>query len=936
MIIRLLCLCCIISFISVKAQPVAFNWAKSMSGGASSDDGRSIAVDTFGNVYTTGAFGGTADFDPGSGTFNLTASGNDNVFISKLNASGNFVWAKKISSTIYSQAKSIQVDASGNLYITGIFMGTADFDPGSGSFNLSSSSGLYDVFILKLNASGNFVWAKNIGGNSQNYAYSVAVNTKGDVYTTGNFSGRSDFNPGAGVFNLTAVGYDIFILKLDSSGNFTWAKNMGRKSNNYSFNVGSSIALDKSGNVYATGTFQSIVDFDPGSGTANLVSADSSEDVFIAKFDASGNFIWAKNLSGNGSDNGLSIALDVSGNVYTTGNFMDTVDFDPGSGMVKLISAGNYDVFISKLDSAGNFVWARSFGGKSADLANAIALDLSGNIYTTGLFKGQVDFNPGTGTYYMTASGSNGFFISKLDGAGNFRWAQSMGGTSSQYGNAIRVDAAGKVYTTGNFRGTTDFDPGSGTFYLSTTDSSNIFVHKMSQGTCIQGYSTISVADCNSYTSPSGKYTWRSSATYKDTLYNYLGCDSVITINLSINKTSKTLNQTTCDSFKLNGKTYTVSGIYQQTLINAAGCDSVLTLNLTVKKPTQGTLYQTACDSFRLNGRLYTTGGIYQQILTNTAGCDSNLTLNLTIKKATTGILNQAVCDSFKLNGKTYTASGIYSQTLINAAGCDSTLTLNLTVRKPTAVSVNQAACDSFKLNGKTYTTSGIYTQTLTNIAGCDSILTLNLSIRKSTAGNFSQTACDSFKLNGRTYTSSGIYTQTLVNTSGCDSTLTLNLTIHSILATVVLKRDTLTASDSGAQYIWLDCDDANKPITGATSQAYIAKKNGRYAVVVMKGSCTDTSSCVMVSTLSGLQQPNTPNNLSIYPNPFSAVLTVVFSDLTDMEGIEVYNSVGVLVYQSGRLSEINTIDLNGHANGLYMVKVMSNKQPVTRIIIKQ
>ena len=468
-------------FSCLHAQNVNMVWAKKM-GGASNDFGTSIAVDALGNVYTTGYFGGTADFDPGAGTYNLTPAGIFlNIFVSKLDASGNFVWAKQMGGASTAEGLSIAVDASGNVYTTGKFIGTADFDPGPGTYNLTSA-GSYDIFVSKLDSSGNFIWAKRMGGASTDKGLSIAVDASGNVYTTGLFQGTVDFDPGAGTYNLTSAGGDdIFVSKLDSSGNFVWAKNMGGASND----DGYSIAADASGNVYTTGDFYGTADFDPGPGTYNLTAA-GGLDIFVSKLDSSGNFVWAKNMGGASTDDGYSIALDASDNVYTTGDFSGTADFDPGPGTYNLTSvARSYDIFVSKLDASGNFVWAKDMGGASNDWGNSIAVDGSRNVYTTGYFTSTADFDPGTGTYNLTSAGQGDIFVSKLDSSGNFVWAKDMGGASYDVGNSIAVDASFNVYTTGGFDSTANFDPGPGTFNLISAGSSDIFVEKLSQAAAL-------------------------------------------------------------------------------------------------------------------------------------------------------------------------------------------------------------------------------------------------------------------------------------------------------------------------------------------------------------------------------------------------------------------------------------------------------------------
>lgn len=434
-----------------------FQWAKEI-GITIYDFGNSITTDASGSVYTIGDFQGTVDFDSGSGTSNLTSNGNSDIFISKLDASGNFLWAKSIGGSGIDRGASIATDASGFVYITGSFQGIVDFDPGSGISNLTSI-GNSDMFIAKLDDYGNFLWAKAMGGTSGEAVYSIAIDASGNVYVTGFFQGTVDFDPGSGTYNLTSNGArDIFVSKLNTSGNFLWAKAMG----GIGFDRGVSITIDASGNVYITGYFQEIVDFDPGSGTSNLTS-NGGNDMFISKLDASGSFLWAKAMEATGESYGSSITTDPSGNVYTTGYFSETIDFDPGSGVNNFTSNGYYDIFIIKLDASGNSLWAKTMGGTDFDGVYSIVIDASGSVYVTGYFSGMVDFDPGSGISNFTSNGNEDIFISKFDASGNFLWVKAIGGSQLDEGRSIATDASGSVYIMGRFFGAVDFDPGSGT-----------------------------------------------------------------------------------------------------------------------------------------------------------------------------------------------------------------------------------------------------------------------------------------------------------------------------------------------------------------------------------------------------------------------------------------------------------------------------------------
>lgn len=461
-----------------KAQDHILDWVKSIEGSSMS---RSIEVDAFGNIYTTGHFNETADFDPGMGTYNLTSMGFADIFIQKSDSNGNFMWAKSMGGTGEDFGHSITADASGNIYITGYFSGIVDFDPGVGTYNLTSA-GYADAFIQKLDANGNFIWAKSMGGPNSEIGYSIVVDEFGNVYTTGIFQGIADFDPGAGTTNLNSIdGLGVFIQKIDASGNFLWAKEIPAVTIGSvgAINYGFSIALGPNGGVYTTGSFTGIADFDPGMGTHNL-TAMGGQDVFIQKLDTDGNFIWAKSMGGTLYDVGLSITVDPDGNIYTTGAFEKTVDFDPGTGTYNLTALGLNDIFIQKLDANGNFLWTKTIGNTSYARSLSITLDATGNIYTTGYFTETLDFDPGVGTSSLSAIGYEDIYIQKLDANGDFLWATSMGGISSDFGYAIKVDPLGHIYTTGYFNATVDFDPEVGTYNLTATGGgNNAFIQKL-------------------------------------------------------------------------------------------------------------------------------------------------------------------------------------------------------------------------------------------------------------------------------------------------------------------------------------------------------------------------------------------------------------------------------------------------------------------------
>ncbi|MBK9400576.1 MAG: hypothetical protein IPN36_06840, partial [Bacteroidetes bacterium] len=240
---------------------------------------------------------------------------------------------------------------------------------------------------------------------------------------------------------------------------FNWAKQVTGVS------ISKTTISDVARNVYLIGRFNGTVDVDPSAAVYNLVSNGGS-DVFITKYSPGGNFLWAVQFGSLGIDDGYDLEVDGAGNIIATGYYQFTVDFDPGVSVNNRTATGSQDVFVIKLNSSGNLIWANSIGGSMSDYGTSLSLDASGAIYTTGQYGGTMDFDPGAGIFSMTAVGGSDVYITKTDPSGNFIWAKSMGGTLSEWANAIETDNSGNVVFTGYFGGTADFDPSPSVFNI--------------------------------------------------------------------------------------------------------------------------------------------------------------------------------------------------------------------------------------------------------------------------------------------------------------------------------------------------------------------------------------------------------------------------------------------------------------------------------------
>jgi hypothetical protein len=458
-----------------------FEWVRTF-GGNQLDVVNAMTVDDSGNVVTTGYYYGISDFDPSTGISSDTSNGNADLFVQKMDASGNFKWAVSLGSNINDQSLAIETTPQGDIYITGSFSDTVDFDPGPFVRNLISINGS-DAFVVHLAPDGTYRFAKairSVGVNGPEEGRGIAASIyRNKIYTVGRFNSTADFDPGPGVRYLFSLGgsYDVYLTSWTPAGVFHSARSFGGTQDD----VPNSI-FAKDDNIYICGYFSGTVNFDPNGGLAFLTSASGSRDGFIMKFERGGVVLnWARKIGGNLNDDCFAVSVDDSKNVYTTGEFKGTVDFDPGPGIDNRTAVGGSDIFIHKMDSMGNYLWVRTFGDTATDRGKEITIDQYGSIYTTGVFSGTVDFDPDSSVFNLTSVGKEDIFVHKMDASGKLEWAHAFGSSFSDSAMSITVDRNGNIYTAGVFQDTVDFDTGTGVSQRSSNGSFDVFVHKMSQ-----------------------------------------------------------------------------------------------------------------------------------------------------------------------------------------------------------------------------------------------------------------------------------------------------------------------------------------------------------------------------------------------------------------------------------------------------------------------
>jgi hypothetical protein len=447
-----------LAFTTMNAQ--SFEWAKSI-GGLNYDESRAIGVDNAGNVYTSGTLqqyvGTSVDFDPGVAEFYLEITNQFVGYISKLDAQGNFVWAKLIGPNVYANAMTVGVDNS--IYIAGSYSGIVDFNPGTGVFEMEApvnfTESPFNGFVLKINADGEFIWANNIGSTYLDEAIGISVNANG-VLVGGYYTATVNFGTAQNPVELTATNFkDGYVVKYDLDGNTIWAKGFGGTGPDFVWDV----YLDADGNSFATGEANQNADLDPNEGVSTLPEAGA----FFLKLDNLGNFVFAKGIP---SSVGYAIRTDNNGDVYCAGTFQGAVDFNPGDGTYIIDLPGSaQNVFLSKFNALGEFIWTRGIYSYYAETTCGIEIKSNGNIVLGGtknysglnIFEGPMDFAVDFAGYAL--------MMLEFNPSGDLQATNFIGGSDVRCAG-FTIDDTGFIYATGDFTYTSDFNPDAGVLNL--------------------------------------------------------------------------------------------------------------------------------------------------------------------------------------------------------------------------------------------------------------------------------------------------------------------------------------------------------------------------------------------------------------------------------------------------------------------------------------
>lgn len=526
------------------------SWANALQGDNRSY-GSSIVSDDLENIIITGHFRDSVDFDPGTGVQAHNTGALDHVFLAKYDAIGNYVWSGHLEiygTNGYGNGYQVTVDKNNNIFLVGYFTNQIDLDIGPNVSLLTASGNSRNSFIAKYDKNGVLIWGRKIGppvnvtvGGS--VCRAIALDSVGNVYVTGDYSLTIEPNTGSTASILSSSGgNEIYLAKFDNDGNFFWAISLGGAGSEISYDIG----IDKNENVVLLGLFSGTANFN-FYGSTNLTSGGNS-DLFIAGYSPAGNYRWAKAINNNNIGVGGStskMSLDELSNIYISGSYAGTADFDPSFSTSTLTANGVFDGFLAKYSVNGDYIWAKSIAGNGRTSVASVCVEDSNGVYIAGRFSNEIELDPLSDIHKYSSSADLGDgFLAYYDANGNIEWSRHYGKQSSYfyyyyyYGTWTTTIhfRNGGIYAIGHYSGTPDLDPGCDTNYLpyALPNHNTIFIAKFEL--CSAMYfinDSVSICKGMTYYFPDGD---SSTVETVDTscMLTFDGCDSVIVTYLEI------------------------------------------------------------------------------------------------------------------------------------------------------------------------------------------------------------------------------------------------------------------------------------------------------------------------------------------------------------------------------------------------------------------
>jgi hypothetical protein len=780
-------------------------------GGSASDQFYSGDIDDNGNVYA-GGYTKSSNNIATNGSHQSTRSGNyEDGILLKLNTNGSKLWCTYYGGTDEDFIHSLKFSKN-YLFIGGETRSTSNMSTiGSFKSALGGNSYFKEGFIAKFDTTGSRIWGTYYGVDGfSDGIVEVDANATGDIFVVGFTESQSGLGTNGAYQVTSTTNGSSFIAKFSSSGSRIWGTY---------FSAGSigCIVVDKNSNIICGGTTIS----NSGISTINAhqpAFIGGGNDAFLVKFNSSGVRLWGTYYGGNGTDYCHSLCVDSLKSVIAVG-YTTSSNYIATSGAHRnIVNTASYDAFIVKFDSLGNRNWGTYYGGTNINLFEGVCSDKDGNLFAIGRTQSNSDVATNDAyKIYLTGSNTDGMIV-KFSSNGTRLLGSYYGGTDADVFASVKISKLGNLFC----------------FGASASDT----------GVASYGAAQ-TVYGGNNLSSP---------------------FDGMI-VKFGLCKTSsKSFTVSACKSYTWKGNTYTQSGDYTYTAANYLGCDSIVTLKLSILKSVSTLVKLSACDSFVWKGKTYKTSTSFYDTLKSYQACDSIVELQFTVKNSSTRTLSVAVCNQYIWHNDTLKNTGTYYDTAVNAVGCDSITRLDLIIYPSLSTNIQASACKSYTWYGNSYTSNGKYTKKLQSIHGCDSIVYLTLSINRFVRDTVQINTCSKqFNWRGKLLLQTGNYFDTTKVTGNCDSIhmLVLDVTPIGFLVQAVDQYKTVgkTAKyfvqsalpgvsfqwQSNVGFGWINLNNAGQYLGVNTDTLYVknvilSNDNHKFRCIVKIGNCTDTS----------------------------------------------------------------------------------------------
>ena len=906
-------------------------------------ENRSVAnavdVDKNGNVYVVGQLmegsGTSYDMDPGPGQAILTTTSGTVGFVVKYDSNGNYVWAFLLNGSISTPIEAIKVNNS-ELAIVGYDSGTVDFDPGGGVMNLTpkGKDNQRDVFFAKYDLNGSLIWAKDIsnGYGAQCTGRALDMNSAGDIIVKGFYRDSIYFDPASVTPDLIVPPGEnhLCLAKYNANGNLIWFGDIGTIPD--PSGTSETVAMDDAGYVYLGGYITDTNDFDPGTGIQNFIPNGGTA-AFVAKYDLSGNYLWAFKFGDAGGAQAYAIELDTCDHFYISGGIDGTADLDPmGKGHQVTVNNG---YFVAKYSLDGNFVWAQhQDGGTTADdsWSTGLAVSSPQNIIVGLHYRGTPDIDKTAATLTLDPFISNIYFDLALAMLEPLPpdvptilapAAVCSGGPSTLTITAGELNSATDWYWYEGSCGGMFVGQGK-SITVNPTSATTYFVR--GEGKCIPpgscGQVTITpgppgaIADFSFTTNCSGEVTFQDESTGPVTIHTWDFGDML--------GTSTNQNPT---------YTYSQADTYDVKLLveTADGCKDSITK--TVLLFSDQTVFDTItiCPSelpYSIHGIDRSMAGTYDNTIT-VNGCDSTSSVTLEVNDAIENEVTINGCDSIQVDGQWYTNDIELRDTIFGGShtGCDSVIIQQIKITNAIENLLTFSGCNSVQVDGQFYTNDTTLRDTLFggSFTGCDSIVIKQIQISNNIIENqLTFSGCDSVQIDGQWYTNNIELRDTVFGGShtGCDSVVikqiqiskSPNLIITADNDTVVLGNQTTLQVSGADSYLWDN---------GASTDQIVVTPNSNTTYCVTgttAGSC-NASLCISIAVEELVCEANTvfiPTGISPNNDGKNDELCVFGAEcLRDEVVFEIYDRWGNQVFYSE--------DKNACWDGTYNGKELDN-----------